>query len=434
MTEVNAAPAPVFPPNWVANTAVLWRHRRTLVRVAAVALALSLALAFLLPKRYDSTAKIMPPSGSAPLLAALAGRSSSLGGLGALAGSLIGANGNTALFVDMLQSGTVSGHLIDRFDLQHVYHARFKVDAAKRLARQTKIVDDKKSGVITVTVSDTDPVRARDLAQAYLDELNLLVNRTNTSSAHQERVFLDRRLLAVRADLEKAQQQLSDFSSTHATVDLKEQARATVDAASRLQAQLIVEQSTLDSLRQMYGDSNVRVRSAEARIAGLRGEIAKMGGSSKALPPDELPGKAEETANYKLYPGLRQLPRLAVPYANLYREVQTQEAVYQLLTQQYELARLEEAKDVPVVSIIDAPGIPEKKSFPPRLLLSLLLTAFAVGVSCAWLLLQSRWQDIPAADPGKALLGEIGLGLRAVIVGTVVWSGSAIRGRLRRTP
>jgi capsule polysaccharide export protein KpsE/RkpR len=202
-------------------------------------------------------------------LAALAGRSSSLGGLGALAGSLIGANGNTALFVDMLQSGTVSGHLIDRFDLQHVYHARFKVDAAKRLARQTKIVDDKKSGVITVTVSDTDPVRARDLAQAYLDELNLLVNRTNTSSAHQERVFLDRRLLAVRADLEKAQQQLSDFSSTHATVDLKEQARATVDAASRLQAQLIVEQSTLDSLRQMYGDSNVRVRSAEARIAGL---------------------------------------------------------------------------------------------------------------------------------------------------------------------
>ncbi len=157
-------------------------------------------------------------------------------------------------------------------------------------------------------------------------------------------------------------------------------------------------------------------------------------GSSKALPPDELPGKAEETANYKLYPGLRQLPRLAVPYANLYREVQTQEAVYQLLTQQYELARLEEAKDVPVVSIIDAPGIPEKKSFPPRLLLSLLLTAFAVGVSCAWLLLQSRWQDIPAADPGKALLGEIGLGLRAVIVGTVVWSGSAIRGRLRRTP
>jgi capsule polysaccharide export protein KpsE/RkpR len=413
-------------PNWVVNTSVLWAHRRRLAQVAAISLLLSLAIAFLLPKRYDSTARIMPPNnstGGAALMAALAGRSSTLAGLGSLAGGLFSGGGNTALFVDLLRSGTVSGHLIDRFDLQHVYRKRYRIDTAKYLARHTKIVDDKKSGVITLTVSDSDPVRARDLAQAYLDELNQLVNRTNTSSARQERIFLEQRLQGVRVDLEKAQHNLSDFSSTNATVDLKEQARATVDAASRLEAQMIAEQSALSSLRQIYGDDNVRVHSAQARIAVLQGEMAKMGGSSRTLLTDgntadtNSPGSIENG----LYPTLRQLPRLAVPYADLYREVQVQEGIYQLLTQQYELARLEEVKDVPVVSIIDAPGIPEKKSFPPRLLLSLLLTASTTLVFSASLLIRNQWQQVRANDPGKALAMEIASGIRRAIGDLRLW-------------
>jgi capsule polysaccharide export protein KpsE/RkpR len=405
-------------PNWVVNAALLWSYRRVLARVLGVSMLLSVAIAFLLPKRYDSTARIMPPGnsmGGTAFLAALAGRSTALGGLGSLAGGLFGGGGNTALFVDLLRSGTVSGHLIDRFDLQQVYRKRYRVDAAKYLAKETKVVDDKKSGVITLTVTDTDPVRARDLAQAYLDELNLLVNRTNTSSARQERIFLEQRLAGVRSDLEKAQKQLSEFSSTNGTVDLKEQARATVDAAARLEAQLIAEQSTLNALRQIYGDANVRVRSAEARIAVLQAETTRMGGDAKPLA--EGTGAAVDA----LYPSLRQLPRLAVPYADLYREVQVQEAVYQLLTQQYELARLEEAKDVPVVSIIDAPGVPEKKSFPPRVLLSLLLTATSLSVACAALLVRNRWAQVRPDDPGKLLAIEVGSAIRGVMAGWPVW-------------
>jgi uncharacterized protein involved in exopolysaccharide biosynthesis len=402
-------------PNWVSNASLLWRRRRILIRTAAISLALGLAIAFALPKQYESSASIMPPSnsmGGAALLAALAGRGgSSLGTLGALAGSFLGGGGNTALFIDLLRSGTVEGHLINRFDLQHVYHKRYRSDTAKSLSRHTKIVDDKKSGVITLTVTDTDPVRARDIAQGYLDELNQLVNRTNTSSAHQERLFIEKRLHGVQDDLEKAQLRLSDFSSTHATIDIKEQARSMVDAAARLQAQLIVEQSGLDSLRQIYGDGNVRVRSANARIAELRTEIAKLGGSSKALPADNSDTTADRSTNSateELYPALRQLPRLAVPYTNLYREVQVQEAVYELLTQQYELARIQEAKDVPVVSVIDAPGIPEKKSFPPRLLLALLITAVSVALVSVLLLIQYQWLQVPADDSRKALAIEVG--------------------------
>lgn len=422
MSEVNPTST---VPNWVVNGNVLWSHRRRLAQVAAISLVLSLAIAFLLPKRYTSTARIMPPSsstGGTALLAALAGRGTALAGLGSLAGGLLGGGGNTALFIDLLRSGTVSGHLIDRFDLLHVYHSRYRIDAAKHLTRITKIVDDKKSGVITLTVTDSDPVRARDLAQAYLDELNQLVNRTNTSSARQERIFLERRLQGVRADLEKAQHQLGDFSSTNATIDIKEQARATVDAASRLEVQMIAEQSALNSLRQIYGDDNVRVRSAQARIAVLRGEMAKLGGSSEAPLTDGKTAAANSSGSVEnsLYPPLRQLPRLAVPYADLYREVQVQEGVYQLLTQQYELARLQEAKDVPVVSVIDAPGIPEKKSFPPRLLLSLILTAAAVLAFCAALLIRNQWRQVQANDPGKALAIEIVTGVRGIFAGLAV--------------
>jgi capsule polysaccharide export protein KpsE/RkpR len=265
-------------------------------------------------------------------------------------------------------------------------------------------------------------VRARDLAQGYLDELNQLVNRTNTSSARQERIFLEQRLQGVRSDLEKAQRRLSDFSSTNATVDMKEQARATVDAASRLEAQLIAEQSTLSGLRRIYGDGNVRVRSAEARIGVLQGEVARMGGTAKELPAQGQSTGEGGAAEDSLYPALRQLPRLAVPYADLYREVQVQESVFLLLTQQYELARLEEAKDVPVVSIIDAPGIPEKKSFPPRLLLSLLLTATALLATCAALLVRNQWRQVSVTDPGKALAIEIASGLRRILGDLAVWS------------
>jgi capsule polysaccharide export protein KpsE/RkpR len=402
-------------PNWAANASLLWEKRRTLARTAGISLVLALAVAFLLPKQYESSARIMPPGnsmGGAAMLAALAGRGgSSLGSLGMLAGGLLGGSGNTSLFIDLLRSGSVSGRLIDRFDLQHVYRKRYHIDTAKVLTHRTKIVDDKKSGVITLTVTDNDPVRARDIAQGYLDELNQLVNRTNTSSAHQERLFIEKRLQSVKNDLEQAQQRLSEFSSNHSTIDIKEQTRAMVDADSRLQAQLIVEQAGLDSLRQTYGDENVRVRSAEARIGVMESEIAKMSGSSKALPANFSNTSEDESSGSHTggeYPPLRQLPRLAVPYANLYREVQVQESVYELLTQQYEMARIQEAKDVPVVSVIDAPGVPEKKSFPPRLLLALIVAGISVFAASVLLLLQSQWLMVPANDPVKILANQVG--------------------------
>jgi capsule polysaccharide export protein KpsE/RkpR len=378
--------------------------------VTGISFVLGLTIACLIPKQYKSTASIMPPDqqgSGAMMLAALVGHGG-LGSLGSLASGLFGAHPTTALFVNLLQSGTVHGHLVDRFDLQRVYHSRYRFTAAKTLARHTKISDDKKSGVITIEVEDTNPVRARDMAQAYLDELNKLVNSTSTSAARQERLFIEHRLATVQNDLERAQLELSAFSSKNNTVDIKEQTRAMVDAGARVQGELLVEQSGLEALRQIYGDDNVRVRETRARIAALQRELTQMAGSSAPLPPSSSSADSgSEDSTSQLYPPLRQLPRLAVPYADLYRRVRVQETVFELLTQQYEMARIEEAKDIPVISVIDAPGIPEKKSFPPRVFLTLAFAFLAFAATSALILIRNAWSFLSPTDPRKMLVSEV---------------------------
>jgi capsule polysaccharide export protein KpsE/RkpR len=394
---------------WLRNANLLWGHRRTLLKVTAIALIVSTAIAFLIPKRYESTARLMPPeqpSSGAAMLAALAGHSlGGLAGFGNLAG-LLGGRTSSALFIDLLRSRTISDHLIDRFNLQHTYKKRYHIDTVKYLARHTTVVDDKKSGVITLTFSDTDPRRAQAIAQAYLDELNSIVTRANTSSARREREFIEKRLVKVQADLQSAEKALGQFSSSNVTLDVKEQTHAMVDAAARLQGELILARSELDSLQQIYGEENVRVRAARARIGVLKSELTKMSGSSSAEEPSNSGDSTE------LYPSLRQLPRLAVPYADLYRRVRIQETVFELLSQQYEMARIEEAKDTPVVAVIDQPLVAEKKSFPPRLLMMLLLTTLSAGVASFYIVLRYQWQEISLGDPRKILAQEISATVR----------------------
>lgn len=401
-----------IPAHWAIRGMLLWQHRTMLARVTVISFIVSLVIAFLIPKEYKSTASIMPPDqngSSAMMLAALFGHTG-LGSLGSFASGLLGGRGTTALYIDLLESGTVRGRLIDRFDLQHVYHTRYRFSTAKKLGHYTKITEDKKSGVLTIEVEDTDRARARDLAQAYLDELNKILNRTSTSSARQERLFIEHRLDAVKTDLERAQLELSDFSSKNSTIDIKEQTRAMVDAGARVQAELLVEQAGLQSLREIYGDANVRVKGAEARIATLQHKLIQMTGSSAPLKMAAVNGDTNAVpVNDKemLYPPLRQLPRLGVTYADLYRRVKVQETVFELLTQQYEMARIEEAKDIPVVNVIDSPGLPEKKSFPPRILLTLFLTFFSLGIASGLVLVQERWSLLSVQDPRRMLVAEI---------------------------
>jgi capsule polysaccharide export protein KpsE/RkpR len=388
---------------WVDNASLFWDYRRLFARVAGSVFVLSVIVALLLPKEYVSGARIMPPEqggNTAAMLAALVGKGSA-GGLANLAGSLLGAKNSGALFVALLHSGTVSGHLIDRFDLQRVYHKRYREGAARRLAHLTKITEDPKSGVITIAVTDETRERARDLAQGYLDELNNLVAKVNTSSAHRERMFIEQRLNTVQAELQRAQLELSDFSSKNTTIDVKEQTKATVDAGARLEGQLIAGETELDSLRQIYGDKNVRVRAAEARNTALQRELQRASGQSLTAPD------GEDGDPRHPYPPLRQLPQLGVRWANLYRSVRIHETVFDLLSEEYETARIEEVKSIPVVGVIDVPGLPERKSGPHRTLIVLISTVLSAVLTAAFLLARRSWLRMDHEDPRKILAHRI---------------------------
>ena len=397
------APEPVVKANWIQNASLFWDSRLIFARVAGTIFVLSIIVALLMPKEYVSGARIMPPEqggNTAAMLAALVGKGSA-GGLAGLAGSLLGAKNNGALFVALLHSGTVSNHLIDRFDLQRVYHKRYREDTAKRLAHWTKITEDPKSGVIKIAVTDKTRERARDLAQGYLDELNNLVATVNTSSAHRERVFIEQRLNTVQAELQRAQLELSDFSSKNTTIDVKEQTRAMVDAGARLEGQLIAGQTELDSIRQIYGDKNVRVRAAEARNATLQRELQLANGESSTNP------NGEDVDSKHPYPPLRQLPQLGVRWANLYRNVRIHETVFDLLSEQYETARIQEVRSIPVVSVIDAPGLPERKSGPHRALIVLISTFLSAVLTAAFLLARRSWLAMDEGDARKVLATRI---------------------------
>jgi capsule polysaccharide export protein KpsE/RkpR len=287
-----------------------------------------------------------------------------------------------------------------------VYHKRYREDTAKRLGHLTKITEDTKSGVITIAVTDETRERARDVAQGYLDELNNLVAKVNTSSAHRERKFIEQRLITVQAELQRAQLELSDFSSKNTTIDIREQTRATVEAGAKLEGQIIAGESELDSLRQIYGNQNVRVRAAEARNANLQRELQRANGQGSS----ESDGNDIDSSHP--YPALRRLPQLGVQWANLYRNVRIHETVFDLLSEEYETARIEEVKSIPTVSIIDVPGLPERKSGPYRTLIVLISTLLSAVMTALFLVARRSWLEMEDEDPRRVLATRIGMTIR----------------------
>jgi capsule polysaccharide export protein KpsE/RkpR len=310
------------------------------------------------------------------------------------------------LFVGILSSQTVQDRLIDRFDLRAVYGSKYRQDARKKLGEKTSLDEERKSGIISVTVRDHDPKRAAAIAFAYVEELNKLVAELSTSSAHKERVFLEGRLVTVKRDLDQASQDFSQFSSKNKTLDIKEEAKAMLQGAASLEGELIALESQLRGLQAIYTDNNVRVRSVQARIAELHHQLDNIGGAAPGgTPPVGFSAATSPTQSQ--FPTIRNLPLLGVTYADLYRRVQIQEAVYEVLTQQFELAKVQEAKEIPSVKVLDPPTVPERRSYPPRLL---IITAGGllglVGV-CAFIFGREQWTGMDSAEPGKALVTEM---------------------------
>ena len=410
----------------IARIGRLWDHRVFLLKLLVWGAAISLVIALLIPSRYASTTRLMPPDPPAGAgMALLAGITGKMGAtLGALGGDLLGMNTSGDLFAGVLQSRTVQDQLIGKFDLRKEYGTPRWIDARKELTRNTDISIDRKSGILTIQVTDHDPKRATALAQEYVAQLNRVVTQLNTSSAHREREFLAERLAEVKTELESAEKDFSQFASKNTTIDIKEQGKAMVEAAAIVEGQLIAAQTQLQGLRQIYTDQNVRVRTAQAQVDELRRQLLKMGGKGES----DKPGPSTDD---DIYPSIRKLPLLGVTYADLYRRMKVEETVFETLTQQYEIAKVQEAKEVPSVKVLDAPEIPEKKISPPRTLLVLLGAILALAIGAAWIVARDDWHSIDPQDPGKILVLRMVQGVRPQLE-YVVQSRNLIAGEAKK--
>jgi uncharacterized protein involved in exopolysaccharide biosynthesis len=412
-----------------AQARLLWRRRQFLGRAAALGCVLSAAVALLIPPEFQASVRLMPPDSDAgnglALLAALGGPS---GGLGAMAGDLLGVKSSGALFLGVLRSRTVEDRVIERFNLKKEYGTRYDDLARQRLEANTAVSEDRKSGIIALSVTDHSAARAAGMAGAYVDELNSMLVQLNTSSAHRERVFLEERLQAVRQGLEQAEHDFGEFASKNGALDIGEQGKAMVGAAASLEGQLVAAQSELQGLKQIYTDENVRVRSTQARLDELRSELQKLSGrmpggsaagNAAGVAPDG-PAEANE-----IYPNLRELPLLGVPYADKYRQLKVEEAIYETLTKEYELAKVQEAKEIPAVKVLDPPEVPEHKSYPPRLMIIFSGSAAAAALGAGWVLGAARWRELDAGDARKALALEAWSALREMFSGKPAGKRSA---------
>ena len=414
-SEANGSALPQPSPKWLGWTDAvyqLWLQRRRIARWAALAFLLSAPVAWHYPK-YESTAQIMPPDSAGSSLASIVPAAISKSpGLMGLAGDLMGVKSNGAVFAKVLQSRTVADHLIKRFDLRKKYHLSRWEDARTKLFSRTLIVEDKKSGVITVSFQDHDADLATAITDAYVEELGSVLANVSTSAAKRERIFIEQRLADENKNLQDAEQQFSQFASTNMALDVPEQTKLTVEAAARLQGELIAAKAQLEGLKQTYTEENIRVKSAQAHVNELERALTKINSGRAA-------GIQDPTSPY---PSVKSLPLLGVKWADLYRNTKIRETVVELLTQQYEMARIQEAKEIPSVRVLDPASKPESRR-PSWLVILLGGTMVGSLLACMVYFLKNWWERWDQDDPRRMLIVQVFGGGRRM---------NSLRGMLQR--
>jgi len=383
---------------------LLWEARAFLWRCAGLGLLFFTVVSLAIPPKYESATRLMPPESNSEgfsMLAALANKGGD-SSLGEIAGDVMGVKNSGALFVGILHSRTVEDALIQRFDLRKLYGSRTWDDARKELESRTVIWEDRKSGIIETRVRDRSRQRAQALTRAYVEELDRAVNKLSTSAARREREFLEARLAGVKHDLDQASQDFSQFASQNTAIDIPAQGKAMVEAAAVLQGQLMAAEAEQQGLKQIYTSNNVRVRSLEGRIAELRHQLDLLGMAGTGQD-----SQSASDSEASLYPSIRKIPILGVTYFDLFRRAKIQEALYEALTKRYEMAKVQEAKEIPTVRVLDPADLPEKKVSPQRILIISLGLIFSLAVGCAWVVGSAKWEGLSSDDPRRLFMVRV---------------------------
>lgn len=362
---------------------VLVKRKKLIIGMCVVTALLSAAVSMMLPKTYSATARVLPPQDQASGISALI---SQMGGLAALAGG--GKSGGDAdLYVGILNSRSLADAVIERLHLVNVY----KVTNRDRLRERLHAFVDVqagKDGIISITAQDADPARAALIANTYVDELGRISVKLNLVKAGSDKYFFEKRLDITKRDLKNAEDDLRAFCERNKIVQPEAQASAALGGIAALKANIATSEVQLAVLRRSNTEESPEVKSLVAALAKMKQDVARMVAAS---------GDGDGV------PALGRVPEVGLAYARKLREVRLQEAIFEQLTKQYEVAKLSDARDTSSLQVLDAAVVPEVRSKPKRGIIVILSTLAALAVSVLLAYALEFYETMPDEQRGHLL-------------------------------
>jgi uncharacterized protein involved in exopolysaccharide biosynthesis len=354
------------------------RRKWTVVRVTVAAAGTGLVAALLLPGTYSSTVTLLPPQQNSSVGMALA---SQIGNLGSFAGlaSGMGLKNPNDMYVAMLKSRTVEDAMVQRFDLRGEYGKKYVSDARKTLEKHCFISPGGKDGLIHIDVTDRRPQRAAELANGYVEEFRKLSQNIAIGEASQRRLFFQQQLEQAKDNLATAEEALKLTEQKTGLIQLDSQARALIESAAAVRAQIAAKEVQIESLRSFATDQNAQLVQAQQELDGLRAQLAKLGGSDAGSDQGIIVPKG-------------RVPQAGLEYVRKLRDVKYHETIFDIIARQFEVAKLDEAKQGSLIQVVDAAVPADRKSFPRIGVFVAIATILGFVASLCWVLLQAGYR------------------------------------------
>lgn len=368
---------------------VVNKYKRLIIILCVGSVLITMIVSLLMPKIYESTASILSPQETSTgiSLSANPGLQEAMSIFG------MGQKSSADILVAILNSRRMTDTVIKKFNLLQVYKTDLIEDARKRLKSLTNISISKKNELISITVQDTSPDRAANIANFYATNLDLMTRKLALSRAKQARLFIEKRLTQTEESLKKAEEKLMAFKTQHKLVAISEQARTSIDAAAQLESEITALGVQLKVLESYATAAHPEVAKTKLKIKELKRKLDKM--------------EYDKGTKDELHIPFSKTPKLDLELTRLIRELKVQEAVFELLTQQYEQAKISEAKDTPTVQILDN-AIPSNKKCKPKIKLNMTIAGILslfIGIFLSFFLEYFKKIKKEATTPGN--YGEV---------------------------
>ena len=353
---------------------VLAVRKRIVLATTGIFVVASAVVSLLLPPKYTATVTLLPPQQNSSMGALLASQLGSLGGVAALAGGTLGLKNPNDMFVGMLTSRTVEDAMVSHYGLMQEFRCRYESDARKAFERHVTVEGNAKDGLIHISVQDRDPKRAAQLANGYVDQFRDLSERLAITEASQRRLFFERQLEQAKDNLANAEEALKRTEQSTGLIQLDSQARALIESAASLRAQIAAKEVQLEAMQTYATGENAQYLEAQKELDALRSQLAKLGGSGESNDANLIVPKGK-------------VPEAGLEYVRKLRDVKYYETIFDVLARQFELAKLDEAKQGALIQVVDAAVPPDKRSFPKRtfIVLGATVVGFIIGVLLALL-------------------------------------------------